>query len=487
MEPAIVTTPFIFDPENNGDIFVRYLCPNLNLQDLKRVSGLSKFCFSMIHEYFTSISPHEKTKLILSEGRLSALPRSNTTDRYLLCFTNQSAVTNKEIFIYYTKKGEQVPVLTAHIECINTETMKTNKKTITLNFKIASCVEKLIPSENAFYMLCRKTDHKNVLEGKNIVIYSSTKKVKPVSIPVSMTSNILEVNADEFFVNIDSNVLGIYNKATATQINTLKFDQKIVGVKTCEKYLYVRLVDGSIHIHDTKANKLINLIKGPDCTISYDHFEILGNYLFTAEKNSSITKWEFKMDGMIEKKAEMKIDSGEFNFQIDDKILYINLPGYPIRAFDCETFPHYLGSLKTPSKTKKYSQYVNEKILFTIVEDKKISCFAFNLNPEFKSYVVEKKESSEPNKKVNKAPKKSVKPKEESQVVVKSVVEKKESLEPKKKDKKAPQKSVKPKKEESQVAVKSVEPKQDENEIFQDSIPKKKDKEEKDHENCIIC
>lgn len=407
MEPTTTHQFFEYD-SGYSDVIVANILPLFSFKDLAQFSEVSTSCYAFRQDYYNyrKNRTEETLKKVITEGCFSSFSAKQTlfsmktfsTDqKYYSLNINRSAITRTDIF-FHTSFANTTASSYISTDRIDVQKKKLFEK-IVLQNKLANKIVKITPYGNNLYVLAEKlylkTDN---LEAKSILIYDIDRTImertqsriyKHILLPLD-GNDFLEVYGDELFANGGLGIIQVYDRITTEFKDPLDFDitderNRIVGIKINNDRLYVRLALGSIKIVDLKTKEILNTIQGPDCATTQEHFEIIGNHLFTAEQEQCVvTKWEFSTEEeTLEKRDQISYfdenticdpsSSRGFTFQIDGTLLYLGLPYKPIQVWDCDTleFCRELYSVDNlevaPSKFKIHSFFVNEGVLVVIL------------------------------------------------------------------------------------------------------------------------
>lgn len=413
----------------NFDMVFNGIFPKFSLTDLKIFSLLNKECFFMYQKKMEQLCYSKeiyKRKLLDGGLRITHHKKFQTDSSSTKLCTNQTALSSTEIYSYYTYTIEvSVPVIV--IKQFNL--ISKSEKIMEFGPKIGNVIEKIVPFKDKVYAICSKVSHRKEIENKLIIIMdfnsmgfatfrNIAKSENPYlkKVKVGVESTILEVYEDKFYSNHGPDTIDVYASKTAELISQIKCEDanvnnKIVGIKIDCGCLYIRLFEGTIHIYNLESQKRIHTIVGPNCKKSIEHFEIRNKCLYTAS-DFSVTLWEM-IDNQEKVKFSDKIElstldtqnvsSHEFDFQLDDTIIYIGLFKTIVEAHEIvknaygEMKFNYLtpvnGLVEMGSKWKIKECFVNEGVLFATLyrfstshRKEKYYSEIINLNPAIRSF-----------------------------------------------------------------------------------------------------
>lgn len=426
--PALTHSSIRFFEKRGTGIFEQ-----LRVKDLISFSTSSKNCYDIITRYLDYVGQSrehwgdweqhktdwEQQKNILKNREFIVFYPKEI--EYQL-FINSAAITKTCIYFH----SFWVMPQTNHklgsaffypVNTVNCEIKKNNGNKQVTRLILGDEISKIIPCDDFLYIRMKnpleKGGEKNAIQ---ILTREGSGKKKVIKqINLCSTSRFLEVETKLGLLITDHKPgsIGIFNRLTAELITKIDFKvdiDDILGVKIINGYLYVRFMQGSIQLFDLKkllSNPVQSIdgeksytkrIEGPMCKFSQPHFEIKGNYLYTAE-NFSVIKWKIPENSdeklikigqinFFNEDQETKLSPYSFNFQIDGNILYLSLPNSSLKAFDCVTFEtinlnlNFMPTGKKVDSKWKFSNFsANGGILVTsLYHDKRFRYIIADLN-----------------------------------------------------------------------------------------------------------
>lgn len=397
-----------FSLQPYSHILINHFFPKFSLKNLKDFSSISKEGFELVFKYFLTIEGNI-TKRSLREIRFSLIEKKEE----MYFSTNQAAITRKYIFGYYGMKTNQFYMM--YINLVDTNSMKTIDK-LPIISKLASKIVKLIPQGHSLYVYAEFWKNKKIISKRIIKVdirHDNKLELYKSSLEINLpkTNTLMEVFGDKIFIDSHPNIQ-IFDRETFEIQGIINLNIKdplvrIIGIKVNNGFIYIRSTDGLIRIYDLETKKSINTIVGPDDTTSLDHFEVQDNYFYIAGKDCTVSKWKFTTKGEINKVHEINYfgnsnkstqSPDRFNFQIDEGIVYLCLPGHSLRAHDCQTFK-FLREINFKASDPKWQiqkNFINEGIIFSLFSKKQHSVFrdyylyapvATNTNYKFEHYI----------------------------------------------------------------------------------------------------
>lgn len=324
---------------------MHHIVSKLSYSDLGRIKKINKRCYQLWLKY-SELNAANAQKIVLSHGlftfssklKCNSIPLGCSISRELCCFVKECKVvldqsTLISIGIYDLKKNKALKhVILSPDE--NILKMFEHKK----NFFLFSENKKSFASTIKIY---------HFDEG------SCKHKSSPTSIPISSSkNNDIQFYNDKFYTIAGRDVIKLFDCATAALVDTIDFkaadsNNRIVGIKIAGNVLFVRFVDGVINLIDAETRGIIKSLNAPECLNSQEHFEVVGNNIYTANE-FVVTKWSIPETGdSLEEVCKISYfgeeslnsipSSRDFSFCYDKGILYLNVPNHPIQAWDCDT------------------------------------------------------------------------------------------------------------------------------------------------------
>lgn len=354
MDPlSNASSPYFDYSSGYKDIISDLILPQLKLQELAEFLLVSRSCYLFRKIFFDKIINSEiATKMIHRDGCYKSTRLEETLKSSPIC----CSVSKLDIFFHIKVENPAASLELTFLEVyhIDLAAKKAKAKNEFDLARHAKSIEKIIVCNDSIHFLCNIP---KMISYKSIITtpkkYESKKLEKEMNKITVPSFDLMEADGNMLFTNDGSGKVNIYDWKSPGKINTLNFEvvdrnERIVGMKIDNNLLFVRFAHGFMSIVDLQSLRIIHTVECPNCKESDEHFEVRGNYFFTAQ-DWTVTKWEFNYQdsipmavGQINYCCEndfIEAKSTKFSFSLDGPVIYLGTNS--VQAWDCDSLNYY--------------------------------------------------------------------------------------------------------------------------------------------------